>query len=78
MHFKIRCEQTQCFHLGRTDGCIVEPRGENYFGWDPCFQPDGYSQTYAEMDRNLKNSLSHRFKALEKLKNFFISQTENS
>uniref|UniRef100_A0A0N5AT17 Inosine triphosphate pyrophosphatase n=1 Tax=Syphacia muris TaxID=451379 RepID=A0A0N5AT17_9BILA len=59
---------------GRTDGCIVEPRGENYFGWDPCFQPDGYSQTYAEMDRKLKNSLSHRFKALEQLKNFFIAE----
>lgn len=53
---------------GRTDGRIVEPRGPRDFGWDPCFQPDGYDQTYAEMSANLKNSLSHRAKALAALK----------
>ncbi|XP_009998208.1 PREDICTED: inosine triphosphate pyrophosphatase [Chaetura pelagica] len=30
---------------GQTHGLIVEPRGPRDFGWDPCFQPDGYSQT---------------------------------
>ncbi|XP_075867099.1 inosine triphosphate pyrophosphatase isoform X3 [Microcebus murinus] len=30
---------------GRTSGQIVEPRGCRDFGWDPCFQPDGYEQT---------------------------------
>jgi len=29
---------------GRTNGQIVEPRGPRDFGWDPCFQPDGYNE----------------------------------
>ena len=29
---------------GRTNGTIVDPRGPRDFGWDPCFQPDGYNQ----------------------------------
>lgn len=33
--------------IGKTDGSIVEPRGSRDFGWDPVFQPDGYTQTYA-------------------------------
>lgn len=55
---------------GITTGIIVEPRGDNDFGWDPIFQPDEYNQTYAEMDKKLKNSISHRFKAVTKLKEF--------
>ena len=55
---------------GITNGKIVEPRGPNTFGWDPCFQPDGKDETYAEMPKEIKNTLSHRFKALEALKNF--------
>lgn len=57
---------------GKTFGEIVEPRGRRDFGWDPCFQPVGYSQTYAEMTHEEKNKISHRFKALEKLKAYFI------
>ncbi|VDN55112.1 unnamed protein product [Dracunculus medinensis] len=58
-------------YSGRTDGCITKPRGETAFGWDPCFQPDGYILTYAEMDKSLKNMISHRAKALQKMKDFF-------
>jgi inosine triphosphate pyrophosphatase len=53
---------------GRTEGEIVHPRGPRDFGWDPCFQPNGYQQTYAEMTKVLKNSISHRGKALTALK----------
>uniref|UniRef100_A0A915I328 Inosine triphosphate pyrophosphatase n=1 Tax=Romanomermis culicivorax TaxID=13658 RepID=A0A915I328_ROMCU len=53
---------------GRTDGRIVEPRGQRNFGWDPCFQPDGFDSTYAEMDQETKNKISHRAKALDALK----------
>jgi inosine triphosphate pyrophosphatase len=53
---------------GRTPGVIVEPRGSRDFGWDPCFQPDGFDQTYAELDSKVKNTISHRFRALESLK----------
>lgn len=57
--------------VGRTPGTIVPPRlppGQDVFGWDPCFQPDGFSETYAEMDKTVKNRISHRFRALEQLR----------
>jgi inosine triphosphate pyrophosphatase len=53
---------------GKTDGHIVPPRGPANFGWDPIFLPDGFDQTYAEMPKETKNTISHRGKALEKLK----------
>uniref|UniRef100_A0A8C6YUE0 Inosine triphosphate pyrophosphatase n=1 Tax=Nothoprocta perdicaria TaxID=30464 RepID=A0A8C6YUE0_NOTPE len=57
---------------GQTHGLIVEPRGPRDFGWDPCFQPDGYEQTYAELPKAVKNSISHRYRALSELSTFFI------
>ncbi|TVY81011.1 Inosine triphosphate pyrophosphatase [Lachnellula suecica] len=51
---------------GRTDGKIVPPRGPTNFGWDPIFEYEG--KTYAEMDKVEKNKISHRFRALDKLK----------
>lgn len=52
--------------LGEVPGRIIEStRGTNGFGYDPLFVPDGYDVTYAEMDSELKNRLSHRAKALE-------------
>ncbi|KAI8912137.1 inosine triphosphate pyrophosphatase [Entophlyctis helioformis] len=59
---------------GRTDGRIVPARGPTGFGWDPVFQPNGFDQTYAEMDKSVKNEISHRYKALVKVKEFFQSQ----
>lgn len=56
---------------GQTSGQIVMPRGSRDFGWDPCFQPDGYEQTYAEMPKAEKNTISHRFRALLKLQEYF-------
>ncbi|CAG9771212.1 unnamed protein product [Ceutorhynchus assimilis] len=56
---------------GRTEGEIVSPRGTREFGWDACFQPKGYNLTYAEMPKPEKNKISHRFKALDKLRNYF-------
>jgi inosine triphosphate pyrophosphatase len=53
--------------IGKTDGEIVDPRGPNNFGWDPTFQPKGFDKTYAEMDSEVKNSISHRYKALREL-----------
>ena len=47
-------------------------KGENGFGYDPIFIPDGYNQTFAEMMPNMKMSIDHRFKAFLKIKNFFI------
>ncbi|KAJ3186700.1 nucleoside triphosphate pyrophosphohydrolase ham1 [Gaertneriomyces sp. JEL0708] len=55
---------------GRTRGRIVMPRGSTAFGWDPIFQPDGFDQTYAELDKETKNKISHRAKALAKVLDF--------
>jgi len=41
-------------------------------GWDSCFEYEG--QTYAEMDKSEKNKISHRGKALEKLKEWLASK----
>ena len=54
--------------IGKCDGKIVEPRGENKFGWDPCFQPNQPGEkTFSELTPEEKNKVSHRGLALEKL-----------
>ncbi|XP_050373090.1 inosine triphosphate pyrophosphatase [Argentina anserina] len=57
--------------LGKTPGKIVPARGPNDFGWDPIFQPEGYEQTYAEMSKEEKNKISHRYRALALVKSHF-------
>ena len=53
----------------RCEGVIArEEHGRQGFGYDPLFVPDGFSQTFAEMDPNIKNSISHRGRALVKAK----------
>jgi XTP/dITP diphosphohydrolase len=46
-------------------------KGNKGFGYDPIFIPEGYSQTFGEMDFKLKVSIDHRFKAFYKIKKFF-------
>ena len=46
-------------------------KGKNGFGYDPIFIPDGYNQTFGEMESKLKMSIDHRFKAFLKIKKFF-------
>ncbi|MDR6937147.1 RdgB/HAM1 family non-canonical purine NTP pyrophosphatase [Luteibacter sp. 3190] len=54
---------------GRWYGRILEaPRGEGGFGYDPLFLPDGHDVSAAELDFALKNRLSHRGQALDRLK----------
>lgn len=57
---------------GVTHGNIVDSRGPQHFGWDSIFEPVGYSQTFAEMDKETKNSMSHRYKALDQVKTFLL------
>ena len=62
--------------VGRTEGSIVPARGDNQFGWDPIFLPDGFEQTYAEMPKDVKNSISHRYRSLDKLRAHLLSITD--
>jgi len=43
------------------------PRGDHGFGYDPIFVPQGWEQTFAEIDPHVKNDMSHRARAFEKL-----------
>lgn len=58
---------------GRTEGTIVHPRGPRDFGWDPCFQPNGFDKTYAELPKEVKNTISHRYKAVDALRDHFVN-----
>ena len=61
----------QYFFEGRVDGQILtEQRGTDGFGYDPIFLPDGFDQTFAEMDAAAKNAISHRGRAMQQLKMF--------
>lgn len=62
------------FFEGELKGCITDPKGNNGFGWDPIFIPQGHKETLAEMNFNTKNSLSMRRMAFERLKNFLSTQ----
>ena len=60
--------------MGEINGKIIsKARGINGFGYDPLFVPDGYSKTMAELDPEIKNSISHRFKAFDQLKKHLLS-----
>lgn len=49
---------------------IQKPRGDKGFGYDPVFLPDGHRETFAELDTEIKNEISHRGKAIQELRRF--------
>jgi XTP/dITP diphosphohydrolase len=58
---------------GSVEGIIgTEPEGEGGFGYDPVFFPESHIRTFAHMPPEEKDALSHRARALKKLKNFLL------
>ena len=56
---------------GIVKGVITtEKMGTSGFGYDPIFIPEGFSESFAQMDANMKNSISHRYRATEELSIF--------
>ncbi len=56
---------------GIVEGEILrEARGTEGFGYDPIFRPNGFEESFAEMDAATKNKISHRGRAVEKLVNY--------
>lgn len=58
---------------GVVEGEIIhEKKGKDGFGYDPVFLPEGYSLTFAEMPSGLKNSISHRGRAMARLIDYLM------
>lgn len=64
------------FFEGIVNGHILrEKRGEEGFGYDPIFLPEGYDQTFAQMPMDEKNKISHRSRAIQKLADYLSQYT---
>ncbi|MBL7937476.1 MAG: non-canonical purine NTP diphosphatase [Bacteroidia bacterium] len=61
---------------GKIEGKIItEKLGTNGFGYDPIFIPDGYNETFAQLDSETKNTISHRARALQKMLEFLVTSS---
>jgi len=59
---------------GTVNGAITyAPQGDGGFGYDPVFVPNGYTATFGELPKDVKNLLSHRAEALRKMRDFLLS-----
>lgn len=58
------------YFSGELKGEVVKPQGDNNFGWDPIFKPEGHNKTLALMSVDERNKIKMRAQALNKLKNY--------
>jgi XTP/dITP diphosphohydrolase len=71
------CTSIKEIHMfdGVVEGEIIyERRGGEGFGYDPIFQPEGYDQTFAELGTGIKNHISHRARAVQKLADYLLKR----
>ena len=68
-------ETPHIFHGETVGQVLVAPRGEQNFGWDAWFQPEGSSKTYGEMTPEEKDLSSHRGKAYRQLASHLSSES---
>jgi len=67
-------EKLAAFH-GTVEGVLAnEPKGRGGFGYDPAFIPDGYCETFGQLPPAVKNTLSHRARALAGLLEYLDSK----
>ena len=70
------CTSIKLIHKfeGIVNGEIIrEKRGGEGFGYDPIFQPTGYDKTFAELGLSIKNTISHRARAVNKLTHYLLN-----
>ncbi len=65
--------ETYFFEGTISGNILLSPKGSDGFGYDPIFQPHGYEKSFAQISLKEKNKISHRAKALDKLKDFLKS-----
>jgi XTP/dITP diphosphohydrolase len=71
----LECAYMVKYFIGTVEGEITRERsGCEGFGYDPIFRPEGYDLTFAEMGAEIKNKISHRAKATQKLAEFLKSR----
>lgn len=71
----VRKDADPMYFHGTVEGSILEaPRGNEGFGYDPLFVPEGWSKTFAEASPDEKNSVSHRGRAVRELCRFLFRQ----
>lgn len=72
-------EGSTYFFEGEINGSILnKKRGNEGFGYDPIFVPEGFNETFAEMDSIQKNKISHRGIAIQKMIAFLKTKKENN
>ncbi|MFN4910836.1 MAG: RdgB/HAM1 family non-canonical purine NTP pyrophosphatase [Flavobacteriales bacterium] len=70
--------QQEFLFSGEVRGNIAHtPRGTKGFGYDPIFVPEGWSESFAEVEKEIKNSISHRAQAFDKFIRFLKEKSAN-
>jgi XTP/dITP diphosphohydrolase len=70
-----KTNETEKLFTGICKGTIIEsPKGNNGFGYDPVFVPEGHTETFAELSAETKNNISHRALAIKAFTNYLNSK----